>query len=456
MNKYSLLFNAFLLGYTFIVLILSELFINIYFVSFSFSIYFILILTFFRINKFNVFSLNMLFIFFCFIFIGGRFISCDMEFLFGAEQIVFSIPDLFNQERMISTNYSIEESLFIYRYIILWFGSFYFGSILYKYKHDRINYYPSLCKKCTVIKVIFFLSLLTIVLLKGLDLYKVYQTGYISLYIRSEEVVWKGTLVFFSMTLLIASFAFINSNQYSKFNSKYIYLLGVIDLIIGKRGEFISKIIGAFSVNNKVNKLNFMKIFIYIIFLFLFLNFIMFFSFRENEFSFNIKIIDAIAQLLFSQGTTLGVISYSILDVESVNVRLSIKSFIPGINFFYTTFFNEIPFYERSIGQLISFRANEGLYMNGGGLGSSILSESYLIFGYLLSLIFAFIFGFLLSHIEFKKNSTHFFKYLWIVAIFLVPMLPRSGVSNFSVSVTVFIITYQILKFTIYKRKDIK
>jgi len=376
-----------------------------------------------------------------------------MEFFFGAEQIIFSVSDLFNQERMVVTDYNKKESLYIYQYLFLWFSSFYFGSISYHRKYYIENNYSSLCRNCRIIKSMFFIAFISILFLKGFDLYNVYQNGYLSLYIRSEEAVWKGILIFTSTTLLLTSFSFINANNSFVYKTKYIYLLSIIDLIIGKRGEFISKIIGAFSTNKNINKLTFLKVFIYIIILFIFLNLIMVFSFRENELSYEITILDAISQLLFSQGTTLGVVSYSIIDIQSIDIRLSIKTFIPGTNFFYTLLFNEIPFYERSIGQLISFNASEGLYMNGGGLGSSVISESYLIFGYVLSLFFAFIFGYLLSFIEFKKTSTHFFRFLWIISMFLIPMLPRSGISNFTISIIIFILIYQIYKLIIYKKR---
>jgi hypothetical protein len=431
-----------------IVTLINNIYINAYFMSFSFVATLTIIMLLLRLNGFNLFSLNIIFIFFSMIFIGGRFVSCLIDF-FANYQNSYSVVNLFNQGRMIETNFTISEALYMYTFLTLWFSAFFLGSIILRgyYKNIILNH-----NKNKIIQVVFFISLLVLLILKGSDLYNVYQNGYLSLYIRSEEVVWKGSVIFLSSALFISSYAYLNINKLLIQKAKYVYLIGIIDLIIGKRGAFFSNILGAFSINSKVEKINFLKIILYILFIFFLLNMIMYFSFRENELDFDLSISESISALLFSQGTTLGVISYSVLDIQEVGLRLGIKSFIPFTNSFYTLFFDNIPYYERSIGQYISYQASSALYLTGGGLGSSIISEGYLIFGYFGSLIFAFLFGYFISNIEFKKNYKSIYRYLWIGSIFLMPTLPRSGISNYTITLIILIILYFIYNIK-YKSK---
>jgi len=453
MKKITLFKNLFIFLIAFLIILLSQIYMSIYLLSYSFVIYLLLILYGYKINKFNIFSLHVLFVFFSLLFIGGRFISCIFEGLFDIEQNIVHIVDLFNQNRMIQTNFNLEESLYIFNYLILWFSAFYAGSISYQSKYYKLKSLIKICNKCYIIKLIFFISLATIITLKVFDLYKVYQNGYISLFIRSDDVVWKGAIISISKTLLISTFAFLNLSSQKNTNSRYFYLLGIVDLIIGKRGEFISNVIGAFSISKKINSMTYYKIIIYSLFVFLILNLIMIFSFRDNEFNVDISLLQSISNLFSSQGTTLGVIGYSITDIESIDLRLSIKSFVPFTNTLYSLFMGNIPFYERSIGQLISYKADEALYLNGGGLGSSIISESYLIFGPYISIVFAFLFGYILSFLEFKKNNSSLLRYLWIGSIFIIPMLPRSGISNFIITFILLLLMFPILKGLIIKKK---
>lgn len=435
---------------------MNNLFIQVDLLSASVVFYMLGMIFVLRINGFNLFSLNIIFIFFSLLFIGGRFLSCFLDWTIMGES-TRTIQELFNQQRMIVTNFGVNESMYMFNYVIVWFLAFFLGSVISWKRYYLISSYKTSVsmKRVTYIKYIFLVSFLILLLIKFSEMYNVYKNGYLSLYKESYGDVLKGSIMFVLTTIIISSFAFLGIYKLATKRSKYIYTIGLIDIIIGQRGEFISKLIGGFSVSSRADKLDFKRIIIYILFMFILLNLVMFFSFRENEFNIDLSIGEAISALLFSQGTTMGVISYSIFDVQEVDLRLSIKTFIPFTNFFYTLFFGDVGYYERSIGQLISYQANKAAYLNGGGLGSSIVSESYLIFGQNISILFAFAVGYLLTIIEKKKYYKSIYTYVWIASVFTLPMLPRSGISNYTIDMIILVLFYFLYRIS-FKKSRIK
>lgn len=404
----------------------------------------------FRVNPV---SLYFLFYITFGLFIGGRFFYSFIQYyiLFNDS---LSANQLFDQYRMVVTDFSNEQISYTFSLVINWLSFSCVGFLITYQRNFNDGFYIFVPQKIS--KYSFYLfSLISIYLFidKLLILKDVYSHGYLSLYKRGDEYTTDNIITVILNILLMFSFSLsVLSQKYRRKAILILLFVGIVDGLTGRRSAFVTKLFAIIITIGVFRKIDFKKLLEYVFLIYIAMTAIFLFSARniapENK---NSNFIENSIGFLESQGTTLGVIGFSIHEVKDISLRLKIKTFMPLTNAIYTTFFSKIEFYERSIGQYISYEANTAAYLNGGGLGSSIVSESYLVFPSItLCMIFAFLFGFFLNQIESKKNKSLLFFIINISICFEVVMLPRTGLTVFFTNLffiaTLFLVTYPLIK----------
>ncbi|HIF9359236.1 TPA: O-antigen polysaccharide polymerase Wzy [Photobacterium damselae] len=436
---------------------------NVYYVTGFFYtnafvlLYFIigLSLIIFRVNPV---SLYFLFYITFGLFIGGRFIysfiHCYVFFDGG-----LNISQLFDQYRMVVTGFSYEQISYTFTLVVNWL-SFSCVGFLITYKR-KLTYGVDIFVSPKISKYAFWLFVFIstyLFLTKLLILKDVYVHGYLSLYRRGDEYTSDNIITVVLNILLMFTFALSSiSKKYRRRAIFILFLVGVVDGLTGRRSAFVTKLFAIIITIGVFKKIDLKKLIKYVVIIYIAMTTIFLFSARNtSQETKNSNYIENSIGFLESQGTTLGVIGFSIHEVKDISLRLKLKTFIPLTNAIYTTFFSKIEFYERSIGQYISYEANSAAYMNGGGLGSSIVSESYLVFpNIILCVIFAFLFGFFLNQIESKKNKSLLFFIINISICFEVVMLPRTGLTVFFTNLFFIAILYLFTYPFIKKKHDI-
>ncbi|ELB2076212.1 O-antigen polysaccharide polymerase Wzy [Vibrio parahaemolyticus] len=429
--------------------------------SFSLSIIFVLLiisgLFSLKFAGYSVLSIPIIFSVFFLLFVGGRFGGCLVSSFNGA-LCPSNYAELFYQSRMVNYAINLDKADFLYFFVCLWFFCFVFGSLVFSLFFKLHEQTPQLkfakrnFSKITIAKHALFVSLIVLLCIRGGDILTVIKGGYLALYTRGDESFYASLLKTIFTTLFMFSVAYLIASEEQVPFLKILFIIAILDLFVGQRGAFFSKLIIILISSRKVQDISVTRALFFGMILFFALNLFMSFSLRGNsEADDSLGVVSLISTLLYSQGTTLGVMSFSMFEVSEVPTRLAIKSFIPFTNTIYTIFGDDILFHERSIGQFISYMANPAAYKNGGGLGSSILSESYIIFGYYGSLLFSLVLGLGAFLVEYKKKKSKYIKYLWVTVMFVTPMLPRSGITNLMIPIIISIVIYSIYRVSLRK-----
>ncbi|HIF9158874.1 TPA: O-antigen polysaccharide polymerase Wzy [Photobacterium damselae] len=459
--KHLIYFSIYVLTLTILVfsLVLSDLDVPI--ISLLFSVY--LIMSIFILKKvgYAIFSIPIVFVFFFSLFVGGRFLGCAISIFNGFSVCPSNYTTLFEQERMVQTSINMDQANYILMFVFLWIAVYVLTSAILMLKKTfrvnssltNVNQNPSASSsKMAMVRYVLLISLVLMLCFRLQDIISVLRGGYLALYMRGNEFYLLTLLKNIVFTLFIVSFSIFFSETKKAPFVYFILFLALLDIVVGQRGAFFSKLVILAATSNRLKDISLVRAFFLVSFLIFILNIIMNFSLRVNlETDDSVNLIQVLGSLLYSQGTTLGIIGFSIFDVSDVSLRLSIKSFIPFTNFIYTLFGGHIEFYERSIGQYISYLANSTAYELGGGLGSSIVSESYLIFGFLGSIFFAAFLGYVSSIVESKRKISVFVCYIWLNIMYVTPMLSRSGISNVMVPIIIVSIFYLIYKLNFKK-----
>ncbi|MCT4349532.1 O-antigen polysaccharide polymerase Wzy family protein [Vibrio sp. NC2] len=433
-------------------LVLSDLDVSI--ISLLFSVF--VIMSIFILTKvgYVFFSIPIVFVLFFSLFVGGRFLGCAISVFNGFSVCPADYKTIFEQERMVQTSISMDQANYILIFVFLWIAVYVLTSaILMLTQKSRVNSSLTYVNECHPVKsnkmVTFFLltSLFLMLSFRLQDIVSVLRGGYLALYMRGDDSYFLTLFKNIVFTLFIVSFSILFSENKKAPFVYFILFLALLDIVVGQRGAFFSKMVILAATSRRLKDISLVRAFFLVSILILIVNFIMNFSLRVNlEKEDSINLIEVLGLLLYSQGTTLGIIGFSIFDVSDVPLRLAIKSFIPFTNTIYTSFGGNIEFYERSIGQFISYLANSKAYELGGGLGSSIVSESYLIFGFFGSIFFAAFLGYVSSIVESRRNISVFVCYIWLNVMYVTPMLSRSGISNVMVPIFLASTIYLIYK----------
>ncbi|PSU68071.1 hypothetical protein C9J22_18315 [Photobacterium phosphoreum] len=428
---------------------------SLFFANSFIILYVIIGLTLF-IYRVNPVSLYFLFYITFGLFIGGRFFYSFIHYWLFFDNGL-NLGELFNQYRMTVTDFSYDQIVFTFILIINWL-SFSCVGFLLTYKKNTVSIFNiSVPEKVSKISFYFFVLLsIYLIIIKIYLLQNIYANGYLFLYKRGDEYTTDNSITLILNILLMFSFSIsVLSEKYRKKAIIILLFVGVVEGLTGRRSVFVTKVFAAIFVVGVFNKINLRKLLTYSVVIYLAMTTVYFFSARNVDTN-NVgskNYIEQSLDFIESQGTTLGVIGFSVHEIKDISLRLKLKTFIPMVNNIYTTFFGDISFYERSIGQYISYKANSAAYMNGGGLGSSIVSESYLVFPSIyLSIMFAFLFGYFLNILEYKKNSSLLIFILNVSVCFEVVMLPRTGLTVFFTNILVisiiFCISYPFIKCT--------
>lgn len=213
-------------------------------------------------------------------------------------------------------------------------------------------------------------------------------------------------------------------------------LIPLLSILSGGRGGFVYPVLTFVYLYFRLNpgfKLGFIKLSIILIFVFLSMSFLLQFSARGQASTDDF--FDSL-YFLYAQGVTLGVISFSILSGLPYEWHTLAQSFVPAMARMYSFFNPGTPGYMGSITTFISYYANPEMFVKGNGLGSSIVSELYILsFRFFpLFLLNATLLGLLFSYIEVRSyRSWRFFVFLMVVLPFVINS-PRNGFNVLLVS----------------------
>lgn len=153
------------------------------------------------------------------------------------------------------------------------------------------------------------------------------------------------------------------------------------------------------------------------------MNVIVGFSGRGGDHNLNL------AQFIYNQGTTLGVISFSIYGIEYYPLHTMMQSFIPMYFRFYSLFNPDVPGYTAAMVTYITYTADSNLFNLGFGLGSSIISELFILSQKSLTIfsMLTLTIGFLLGRLE-KKAMASSLYFVYLISIMPILLFsPRDG-----------------------------
>lgn len=270
--------------------------------------------------------------------------------------------------------------------------------------------------------------------------------GYLAKFSGQADGVGKSSILkhFFYISL-------ISLIVLSKSRTKYYFiflLVPLLSILSGGRGGFVYPVLTFVYLFSRLNpdfKVSFLKVSIMLAFVFLCMSFLLRFSARGQA---STDGFFDLLYFLYSQGITLGVISFAILSELPYEWHTLAQSFVPAMSKVYAFFNPDTPGYMGSVTTFISYHANPEMFIRGNGLGSSIVSELYLLsFGiFPLFLIGCFVLGFFFSWVE--SNSYRSWRFL-VFLIVVLPLIINSPRNGFNVLFVSSIYVFMFLMFLI-------
>lgn len=265
--------------------------------------------------------------------------------------------------------------------------------------------------------------------------------GYLALYSsQGDSGGQKSSLL--STLLYISLFTLIALRE-----KKYVYItiaIFILTALTGTRGLLVTGFLSLLYVldRNGIAKVSNLKLILSLLPVYFLMKFVTGFSTRFND------VVDETSThfvFLYEQGITLSVIGYSIFSNLQYELHTLMQSFVPGFFRIYKLFDPEIPFYHASVTSFISYSANPKMFLSGAGLGSSIISELFILSmsSIIVFSIFSFFIGCFLAYLESwsYKNYKVFIFTCSMLPIFLFS--PRNGFNVlFITGIYSFIIIY--------------
>lgn len=387
---------------------------------------------FYSINLFSVISFIILF--FCIVQQGGLVSIHSIIhffyflFLYGRSiyYIIYPSPDFFETELLVYEYIGIKNlaiALICANLVISIINSIYFlFGIKEKYTIKSLSHSDILKKKLVFNSLILFSFLYAFKLF--LEFKYVLNAGYITIYIGGlKDVNYYSFLIQYSQLFFLSLFSYyliLNPSKRSFLKIGFLYLiLSLLDSLKGARVTFILPLFYIiwyyFNVFNiKINYKIISRAVIFFVFL-LFFSFII--SNSRNKGDYTIK-DNIVKSAILETGSTLQVVGRYIKNKKSMAFTYPYILEPIVYPYFYLTRFSimvsgqseSMLLYRNSLNHQLTAKVDINSYLNGRGLGSSIVAEFYQ-YGIIVLVLLSLIYGFFLI-LLYKKIFTSTLLYL--------------------------------------------
>ncbi|MEC6798267.1 O-antigen polysaccharide polymerase Wzy [Photobacterium sp. S4TG1] len=412
----------------------------------------LIILCLFKFNNISFTSLGFLFFISLNIFIFGRFYAVLISSLIGGDYN-YNIQDIFLLNWMTLYVPTYDESIKIFSIINIFFVLFYIGYIVtwnIKYKSGILSIKGNM-KNINKIKIIFYIITLFKIVSLILVVKSVYEHGYLSLYSNQTQGKYDSAIINMIFYVLFSILIVFDTKNYKK----YLFILFCLTLIsglTGSRGALVTGLLTILYIYGLNYRINLKKLILYCSIVFFLMMIILSLSSREDS-SLSLSVSEFIPTFLYKQGVTLGVISYSLADNLVFPIHTKLQALLPLV-FRFVSAFEPINFYTANISTFISYSANPMLFNNGNGLGSSIISEIYILSSNIvLFAIISFFLGSFLAKSESLVYSNSTIKILLLTVVPIVIFSPRSGLNMLTTALIYSAVILYIIKIIILNKK---
>lgn len=396
------------------------------------------------LNGMNYASLFSLYFISFGVFVGGRFIYVFFNDLFMGGWANLSI--LFDLDYMTISNFNYNENLDTFNLVISWL---FFPAIGYLFTLDgkskdvlSIEFSPSEVKRALKMAILFFLIQLPEQIYAIIT---VSSKGYYALYSDfSYSKIYQYARYLF---LISGSIALIEPKT-----RKWIFFLliinGVLSGITGARGMLITTLLSIIFIIGLFHKVSLKRLLIFLIGLYFSIFLLTFLSPRYENSATLSDFARDIVDFFYARGGIIGVIGYSIHSVGDITLALKLGWFIPGLERLVSYLGGEeITNQTESFSRLVSYTANPEAFYNGQGLGSSIISESYLVTDdFMLAALLSLAVGFTLGFYEKNMRKS---KIMFMVVIAISPNIFFSVRDSLD-SIYLLAAKYYILSWIVY------
>ncbi|MEX5796895.1 O-antigen polysaccharide polymerase Wzy [Enterobacter hormaechei] len=205
---------------------------------------------------------------------------------------------------------------------------------------------------------------------------------------------------------------------------KWIFILflinGFLSGVTGARGTLITLLFSIIFIAGLFKRIAFFRLVLLLLLLYVILFLLTFLSPRYSESASFSAFINDLLNFLYARGGVVGVIGYAMHAVGDIALPLKLGWLFPGLSRIVALMAGiEITPENESISRVISYVANPNAFMNGQGLGSSIISESYLVTGNIpLACFLSFLIGITLGCYE---KYMRYNKIIFMVVIAISP-----------------------------------
>ncbi|HGY1809603.1 TPA: O-antigen polysaccharide polymerase Wzy [Citrobacter braakii] len=389
------------------------------------------------------------------VFIGGRFI-----YVFIADSIigweVVSLSKLFDLDFLVTTAFSYKQILETYFLILSWAILPCAGYLLVSSSNKEIHFSftPSQISRAFWLSIFFFLMQLPEQLQA---IYLVWMKGYFALY---SDFDFSKVNQYAKYFFLLCGAVALTDEKYRKWIFILFIMNGGLSGVTGARGTLITLLFSLIFISGLFKRIALFRLLLLMIMLYLMLFALTFLSPRYSESAVFSHFIYDLLNFFYARGGVIGVIGYSIHSVGDISLSLKLGWLFPGVGRIVALLTDlEIKPENESISRVISYVANPVAFMDGQGLGSSIISESYLITGGLFSACFvSLIFGCTLGCYE---KYMRYNKIIFMAVIAISPNIffsVRDSLDSmymlaFKFIIFAYILYFFISKFTLCKRR---
>jgi len=367
------------------------------------------------------------------LFIGGRFFAS----LFDPEVEPFATTFFYTY----NVPYSRKVSILYYVLCFMFFSTI--GFVVSKQKKikpfNRIRYTEIEKRRIgNLLKRFYPFFLIMVVLAAYRGISEGLSGGYLAQFVGRANESYSGS----SLTGIIAtlssislglSFA-ISNRKVEKYYFITFLIISLGQLFVGNRSSFGSLLLFSLYLYSLNHKINIKKLILSLLIGSAILLFFFSFSIRQmSKDVIQVTPYEAFIAFIEEQGGSLMIFDVSRL-IPSYPILPYFQSFIPGVSFLYRQLVDPtLPFWEISFSNYMCYELNPNLFLEGAGLGWSILSDLYLFSGriFLLFIVLSFMWGYLIGIIEQKALKSDFFRGVIVAILPSILLLPRGGVFTF-------------------------
>lgn len=395
-----------------IVLSLYYFSIEIYFNSLQWGILFLLIATcvifFKKINNVSNLSIQSLFIFTVFLFLGGRFLSV---FFVNAD------VDIFKLDFFVTYKLSHFDSTQLFLLVIIGIVFSETGQYIAIYNKRKVRvpiHHKSLISSTPqILSLLLILMAIIVLYILAIKWVAVIQYGYLGLYKFQANVNYSSRLDASLLTLFLLSFAviFANGSSIQKKLSLIIYSIYSFNiLLMGARGEFVVFLLLILWIYGDFGRksISYVKAVIIALILFMFLNQLLLLSGMRSSVTSDSNLFLSIHKFLYDQGITLMIFDASMKQPDYPTLSY-FQTLLPAASKI-SSLFTDTPGHYIHFSHYLAYALNEDFYRSGNGLGWSIFADLHLLSGRHVAVyaLFFLIFGWIITKIESIAKTSNF------------------------------------------------